>query len=95
MTQRHYTLTQTLALVEDLSADQLSRYISAGVVTPVQSEQGPLFRDLDLARLSLVVDLAEGYHLEEEALAMVLILSALAVGLIKGRRPPQEPCATR
>lgn len=30
-----------------------------------------------------------------EALAMVLILSALAVGLIKGRRPPQEPCATR
>jgi chaperone modulatory protein CbpM len=74
MTQRHYTLTETLALVDDLGAEQLARYIRAGVVAPVQSEEGPLFRDLDLARLSLVVDLAEGYHLDEEALAMVLSL---------------------
>ena len=69
MTQRHYTLTETLSVVEDLDAEQLQRYIRAGVVVPVQSSTGPLFRELDLARLSLVVDLSEGYHLDEEALA--------------------------
>ena len=100
MTQRHYTLTQTLALVEDLSADQLTRYITAGVVAPVQSEQGPLFRDLDVARLSLVVDLAEGYHLDEEALAMVLSLVDQLHGLRGDMRAmldavAREPVETR
>src|SRR5690606_40002377 len=74
MTQRHYTLSETLEAVSDLTAEQLERYVSSGVVVPVQSEQGPLFREIDLARLNLVVDLAEGYHLDDEALALVLSL---------------------
>lgn len=74
MTRRHYTLGETLIELPDLGADQLDRYILAGVVVPVQSESGPLFRELDIARLNLVVDLAEGYHLDEDALAMVLSL---------------------
>lgn len=74
MTQRHYTLVETLAIVEELDADQLDRYIRAGVVAPVQSESGPLFRELDLARLNLLVDLTEGYHLEEDALGLVMSL---------------------
>ena len=72
MTQRHYTLTETLSVIEDLDHAQLDRYIRAGVVVPVQSETGPLFRELDLARLHLVVDLTEGYHLDEEALGLVM-----------------------
>ncbi|WP_017999438.1 hypothetical protein [Paracoccus sp. N5] len=100
MTQRHYTLTETLALVDDLGAEQLERYIRAGVVAPVQSAQGPLFRDLDLARLSLVVDLAEGYHLDEEALAMVLSLVDQLHGLRGDMRAmldavAREPVETR
>lgn len=74
MTRRHYTLTETLAVIEELDADQLDGYIRAGVVVPVQSESGPLFRELDLARLNLLVDLTEGYHLDEEALALVMSL---------------------
>lgn len=74
MTDRHYTLAETLDLLPELGRDQLERYVRAGVVIPVQSASGPLFRDLDIARLQLVIDLAEGYHLDEEALALVLSL---------------------
>lgn len=81
MTQRHYTLAETLVVVADLTPGQLDRYIRAGVVVPVQSEQGPLFRDLDLARLHLVVDLAEGFHLDDEALTLVLSLVDQVHGL--------------
>jgi len=100
MTQRHYTLTQTLEAVGEITADQLERYIRAGVVVPVQSEQGPLFREIDLARLSLVVDLAEGYHLDEEALALVLSLVDQLHGLRGDMRAildavAREPVETR
>ena len=100
MTQRHYTLTETLSVVEDLDAEQLQRYIRAGVVVPVQSSTGPLFRELDLARLSLVVDLSEGYHLDEEALALVMSLVDQLHGLRGDMRAildavAREPAETR
>ena len=100
MTQRHYTLTETLSVVEDLDAEQLQRYIRAGVVVPVQSETGPLFRELDLARLHLVVDLTEGYHLDEEALGLVMSLVDQLHGLRGDMRAmldavAREPTETR
>ncbi len=100
MTQPHYTLVQTLEAVGGLTPEQLERYIRAGVVVPVQSEQGPLFREIDLARLNLVVDLAEGYHLDEEALALVLSLVDQLHGLRGDMRAildavAREPVETR
>ena len=100
MTQRHYTLTETLSVVEDLYDEHLDRYIRAGVVVPVQSSSGPLFRELDLARLNLVVELTEGYHLDEEALAMVMSLVDQLHGLRGDMRAildavAREPAETR
>lgn len=100
MTQRHYTLTETLSEVEELDAEQLDRYIRAGVVVPVQSATGPLFRELDLARLNLVVDLTEGYHLDEEALGLVMSLVDQLHGLRGDMRAildavAREPAETR
>ncbi|RDW14359.1 hypothetical protein [Paracoccus thiocyanatus] len=100
MTPRHYTLTQTLEVVGELTSDQLDGYIRAGVVVPVQSEQGPLFREIDLARLNLVVELAEGYHLDAEALALVLSLVDQLHGLRGDMRAildavAREPVETR
>ena len=100
MTQRHYTLTETLSVVDDLDAEHLDRYIRAGVVVPVQSSSGPLFRELDLARLILVVELTEGYHLDEEALAMVMSLVDQLHGLRGDMRAildavAREPAETR
>ncbi|MTH76533.1 hypothetical protein [Paracoccus aestuariivivens] len=74
MTRRHYTLTETLVELPELDREQIESYMRNGVVQPVQSEAGPLFRDLDIARLHLVVDLSEGFHLDDEALALVLSL---------------------
>ena len=100
MTQRHYTLTETLSVVDDLDAEHLDRYIRAGVVVPVQSSSGPLFRELDLARLNLVVELTEGYHLDEEALALVMSLVDQLHGLRGDMRAildavAREPAETR
>ena len=100
MTQRHYTLTETPSVVDDLDAEHLDRYIRAGVVVPVQSSSGPLFRELDLARLNLVVELTEGYHLDEEALAMVMSLVDQLHGLRGDMRAildavAREPAETR
>ncbi|MDT1063560.1 hypothetical protein RM190_16925 [Paracoccus sp. CPCC 101403] len=74
MTRRHFSLTEVLVQLPELTRSQLESYIRSGVVLPVQSQEGPLFRELDIARLHLVVDLSEGYHLDEEALALVLSL---------------------
>lgn len=100
MMQRHYTLTETLSVIEDLNREQLDRYIRAGVVVPVQSETGPLFRELDLARLHLVVDLTEGYHLDEDALGLVMSLVDQLHGLRGDMRAmldavAREPTETR
>ncbi|MBD9526006.1 MULTISPECIES: hypothetical protein [Paracoccus] len=100
MTRRHYTLTETLIELPEMTREQLETYISSGVVQPVQSESGPLFRDLDIARLHLVVDLSEGYHLDDEALALVLSLVDQLHGLRGDMRAildavAREPAETR
>ncbi|MFT4014615.1 MAG: hypothetical protein QM682_14720 [Paracoccus sp. (in: a-proteobacteria)] len=100
MTRKHYTSEQVLALLPELRPGQLRSYIRAGVVVPVQSESGPLFRDLDLARLQLIVDLSEGYHLDDEALALVLSLVDQLHGLRGDMRAildavAREPAETR
>lgn len=71
---RHFTFQETVAAVVDLSDDQLTRYVRVGVITPVQSDQGPMFRDIDLARLELLVNLVEGYELGDDALGLVMSL---------------------
>lgn len=100
MTHRHFTLTEVLVEVPDLSREQLETYIRGGVVQPVQSQTGPLFRELDIARLQLVVDLSEGYHLDEEALSLVLSLVDQLHGLRGDMRAildavAREPVETR
>lgn len=100
MTRRLHTLAEVLAELPELSSEQIDRYIAAGVVVPVQSDHGPLFRDIDLARLHLVADLAEGYHLDEEALNLVLSLVDQLHGLRGDMRAmldavAREPVETR
>ena len=87
----------TVTLLGEPAVQALHR---AGVVVPVQSETGPLFRELDLARLHLVVDLTEGYHLDEEALGLVMSLVDQLHGLRGDMRAmldavAREPTETR
>lgn len=98
--ERRFSAPDALEIVPDLTEGQLERYIRAGVVQPVQSEQGPIFREIDIARLSLLVELADGYHLNDEALGMVMSLLDQLHGLRGEMRAiidavAQEPAETR
>ncbi|MDF3607758.1 hypothetical protein PE067_17395 [Paracoccus sp. DMF-8] len=74
MTEHRFSAHEALAAVPDLTPEQLDRYIRVGVIQPVQSDHGPVFRDIDIARLALIVDLADGYSLDDEALGLIMSL---------------------
>lgn len=97
---RHFTVQETLEAVADLAPAQLDRYIRAGVVRPVSTAEGPAFREIDIARLSLLVDLTEGYALDDEGLALVMSLLDQLNGIRSDMRAildavAQEPAETR
>lgn len=71
---RHYTEDEALAEISTLSRPLLVAFIRAQVIRPVHSEAGPLYREVDLARLQLLCDLAEVYTLDDDALQLVMSL---------------------
>ena len=71
---RRYSETETIAIVRDLTAGRLRMFLAAQIVRPVAGNEGPAFREADLARLQLLCDLKECYGLQEDALAMVMSL---------------------
>lgn len=71
---RIYTETETIAAVTSLTSVRLTMYVETGVVQPVQTETGPAFRQIDLARLDLLCELSDQYGLEGEALDLVMSL---------------------
>lgn len=97
---RRYSVQEALEEISELTGEQLDRYILAGVVQPVQTPQGPSFRDVDIARLSLLVELTAGYELNEEALGLVMSLLDQLHGLRGDMQAildavAQEPAETR
>lgn len=62
----------TIVAVGRLTSTRLQAFISAEVLVPVQSPQGPLFGPSDLARLELLCDLTEHFDLEGDALGVVM-----------------------
>lgn len=62
----------TVLAVARLTHSRLQAFISAEVILPVQSPDGPLFGPVDLARLELLCDLAEHFDLEGDALGVVI-----------------------
>lgn len=71
---RYYTETEVVTLVEDLTQPRLRSYCHARIVQPVDTPDGPGFREADLARLQLLCDLAESHDLPEDGLRMVMSL---------------------
>jgi len=71
---RYLTQDEVIAALPHLTRPRLMAFIAAEVVVPVVSPGGPLFRDLDLARLDLLCDLADPFDLEGDALALVITL---------------------
>lgn len=71
---RHYTEAEILARIDTLTPPRLTAWLGARIIRPVQSDQGNLYREIDLARLALLCDLTEDYHLDEDGLQLVMSL---------------------
>jgi len=71
---RYLTQDEVIAALPHLTRPRLLAFIAAEVVVPVASNSGPLFRDIDLARLDLLCDLADPFGLEGDTLALVIAL---------------------
>ena len=72
--QRHYTESEVFARIESLTEPRLTAWLRARIVRPMPSPQGNLYREIDLARLALLCDLAEDYGLDEDGLQLVMSL---------------------
>ena len=73
MTQ-YLTEDDVVALTSGLTRDRLTGFIAARVVVPVHSDTGPLFRQIDRARLRLLCELSDDLDLDETALGIVMSL---------------------
>ena len=70
------SLTEQMVLTEirRLSRRELQLWVREGWVRPAIGENGPLFDELDVARLRLLCDLSKDIALPSDALPVVLAL---------------------
>ncbi|WP_158965369.1 hypothetical protein [Chachezhania sediminis] len=66
------TEEDVLEAVAPLTRVQLTRFVEAEVVAPMEGATGRVYRRLDVVRMELLCELTETYALEPDALAMVM-----------------------
>jgi chaperone modulatory protein CbpM len=71
---RFYSEEEVVVTVSGLTRARLVSYVEAEIVLPVQGEQGPVYRQIDVARLQLLAELTESFDLSEDGLAVVMRL---------------------
>ena len=55
-----------------LDADELARWVENRWVLPEWEGEGFLFREVDVARVELILEIRRDYAIDEEAIALVL-----------------------
>lgn len=69
-----YDQKTVLSHIRRLTEDDLRIWVREGWVRPAQGESGPVFDDLDVARLRLLCDLCVDMSLPNDAMPVVLTL---------------------
>jgi chaperone modulatory protein CbpM len=69
-----YSEEEVVTTVNGLTRAKLTAFVEAEIVWPVQSERGPVYRQVDVARLQLVGDLSDQFDMSADALAVVMRL---------------------
>ena len=69
-----YTEEQVIATVSHQTRTRLVAFVGAEVVSPVQTEEGPVYQEVDVARLQLICELNEHFDLDGDTLGIVLSL---------------------
>ncbi|SDE64379.1 chaperone modulatory protein CbpM [Paracoccus isoporae] len=67
-----YTADELIAAIEDLTRPRLTHYVEMRMVSPVISDHGETYREVDRARVQLLCSLTEDYGLRDDALHMVM-----------------------
>ncbi len=73
MKQRYFE-KDVIEAIELLTPGRLERFVKMQVISPMQTDEGPAYRDVDLARLELMCELSEHFGMEEDALEIVMSL---------------------
>lgn len=69
-----YDELNVVARVKRLKLKELRIWVSEGWVRPAQSDAGPIFDEVDIARIRLLCDLKKDMSLPSDVLAVVLTL---------------------
>jgi chaperone modulatory protein CbpM len=70
----YYSEEEVVTTVQGLTRAKLTAFVEAEIIWPVQSERGPVYRQVDVARLHLLHDLSDQFEMSEDALAVVMRL---------------------
>lgn len=69
-----YTEEQAVAAVARLTRSRLTTFVEAEIVTPLHTETGLAYRQVDLVRMELLCELSDQFEIEEDALGVVISL---------------------
>ncbi len=67
-----YTAAELIAAIEELTEPRLAHYVQLRMVLPVMSDAGESYREIDRARVQLLVNLTEDYGLDGDALSLMM-----------------------
>lgn len=71
---RQYTEHELIATIPALTTDRLLQYRHLRIVMPMQTGDGPRYREIDATRITLLCELADDFELHEDALVIVMSL---------------------
>jgi chaperone modulatory protein CbpM len=69
-----YSEEEVVETVHGLTRARLTAFVQAEIVWPVHGERGPVYRQMDVARLQLLRDLSDQFEMSDDALAVVMTL---------------------
>ena len=76
-----FSETEVVTVIETISVYELRGWVQAGWVSPAEGETGPLYDELDLARIRLVAQLRRDLAVADDAMPLVLSLLDQVHGL--------------
>jgi len=76
-----YNEQQVVGLIEELTVEHLRIWVSEGWIAPKIAESGPVYEEIDVARLRLVCQLKHEMNVNDDALPVVMRLVDQVYGL--------------
>jgi chaperone modulatory protein CbpM len=71
---RHYSEKEAIAAIATLTHTRLVSFIEAEIIVPLHTENGIVFRQVDLVRMELLCELTENFRLNDDALSIIISL---------------------